>query len=152
MLTITPAEPDDSEAIARLIEEMNRFYGDSTTETLDQQTAQIYQALFGETPAARALLAWDAHSLVGIASYSFLWPAAGLTRSLYLKELYVAESHRRSGVGKSLMTALYGEATQHGCSRVEWTTDTDNEAAKRFYKELQVEPNTGKIFYRRTMS
>lgn len=152
MVTIVPAQPDDAEAIARLIEELNRFYGDTTTETLDQQTAQIHEALFSETPAARVLLAWDADTLAGIVSYSFLWPAAGLTRSLYLKELYVAESHRRSGIGSSLMTALYEEAAKHGCSRVEWTTDTDNEAAQRFYEELQVKQNTGKIFYRRAVS
>ena len=35
----------------------------------------------------------------GMASYSFLWPAAGLTRSLYLKELYVAQDWQRQGIG-----------------------------------------------------
>jgi GNAT superfamily N-acetyltransferase len=152
VVTIVPAGPDDTEAIARLMEELNSFYGDTTTEPLDQQIAQINEALFSEVPAARALLAWDGDTLAGIASYCFLWPAAGLTRSLYLKELYVAESHRRSGVGGSLMSALYDEAAKHGCSRVEWTTDSYNEAAQRFYAELGAQPDTGKIFYRRAVS
>jgi GNAT superfamily N-acetyltransferase len=61
----------------------------------------------GDSPPAHSLLAWDNGELVGFASYSFLWPAVGLTRSLYLKELYVAEAARRKGVGKLLMRRLY---------------------------------------------
>jgi hypothetical protein len=38
--------------------------------------------------------------LVGIAAYSLLWPAIGLTRSLYLKKLYVPETVRGTGIGK----------------------------------------------------
>jgi GNAT superfamily N-acetyltransferase len=41
-----------------------------------------------------------------MASYSFLWPAAGVTRSLYLKELYVAQDWQRQGIGKLLMDSL----------------------------------------------
>ena len=44
--------------------------------------------------------------LAGFASYSFLWPAVGLTASLYLKELYVAASRQRHGVGTLLMQGL----------------------------------------------
>jgi hypothetical protein len=42
------------------------------------------------------MLAWDGDDLAGFAAYSFLWPAVGLTRSLFLKELYVAEAARRT--------------------------------------------------------
>jgi GNAT superfamily N-acetyltransferase len=55
---------------------------------------------------------------VGIVSYSFLWPAEGLTRSLYLKEVCVAESARRRGVGTALMNALFELAAKHECRRV----------------------------------
>jgi len=42
------------------------------------------------------------------------------------------------GVGRLLMTALYEVAAEHGCSRVEWTTDTDNAGAMAFYARLGV--------------
>lgn len=93
-------------------------------------------------------MAWDDGQLAGFASYSFLWPAAGLTRSLYLKELYVTERARRTGVGKLLMQRLYDIAAEHGCSRVEWTTDRDNPDAQRFYAELGVPVRESKLFYR----
>src|SRR5215469_8453910 len=109
-MTIAPAQAADVEAIAELLDELDRFYGGDTSEPLEDQLAQINEALFSANPAGSALLAWDDGKLIGLASYSFLWPAAGLTRSLYLKELYVAETHRRSGIGKRLMEALHDVA------------------------------------------
>jgi GNAT superfamily N-acetyltransferase len=83
-----------------------------------------------------------------MAAYSFLWPAAGLTRSLYLKELYVGERYRRHGAGELLMRALFEMAGQRGCSRVEWTTDSGNAGAQAFYEMLRLPRRPSKIFYR----
>ncbi|MGH3699312.1 MAG: GNAT family N-acetyltransferase, partial [Pseudonocardiaceae bacterium] len=91
---------------------------------------------------------WDGEQLIGMAAYSFLWPAAGVTRSLYLKELYVTEAFRRQGIGTLLMQELYRVAADHMCSRVEWTADAGNVLADGFYTRLGVPVNRGKIFYR----
>ena len=151
MTTVAHARPEDAEALAGLLDELERFYGGEPSESLDDQVAQISDALFSQRPAASVLLAWDEDKLAGFASYSYLWPAAGSTKSLYLKELYVAQAYRRTGVGKQLMDALHELARAEQCSRVEWTTDTDNGAAQRFYEELGVPANTSKIFYRSTL-
>ena len=81
-------------------------------------------------------------------TWSLLWPAAGLTTSLYLKELYVAQAYRRSGTGRLLMEGLYRIAAERGCSRVEGTTDTSNPGAQQCYESLGVSPLPAKIFYR----
>ena len=148
MVVVTAAESQHVNAIAALFEEMDYFYGATEIKPLEQRTRQITDALFGDLPAAAALLAWDGAELAGVAAYSFLWPAAGVTRSLYLKELYVAEAHRRKGAGKLLMDALLEVAAKHECSRVEWTTDRPNTAAQQFYAELGVPVNESKLFYR----
>lgn len=149
MIVVTPAEPRQVEALATLFDEMDFFYGATEVEPRDQRTRQITDALFSDMPAASALLAWDGTQLVGVATYSFLWPAIGATRSLYLKELYVCEAHRRKGVGKLLMDALFEVAAKHDCSRVEWTADDTNAGAQRFYEErLGVPATTSKLFYR----
>lgn len=147
-ITISPAKPDDIPAMSRLLAEMDRFYGSSSADQQEVREQQIYQALFGDSPASHALLARDDEQLVGMAAYSFLWPAVGLTRSLYLKELYVAEACQRRGVGRLLMAALYEIAAEHECSRVEWTTDADNSGAMAFYAGLGVPIEKSKIFYR----
>ena len=148
MITIMPAEPVNSVAIAELAAQMDRFYGASESEGLELRIRQINEALFSVPPSAYALLAWDDGQIAGFASYSYLWPAAGLTRSLYLKELYVIETARRKGIGKLLMQHLYDIAAEDGCSRIEWTTDRDNPDAQRFYAELGIPVRESKLFYR----
>lgn len=148
MTTVAPAAPRDVVAVAALLAEMDRFYGATDVAPLDHRIRQINHALFSNTAAAHALLAWDGAQLVGFASYSFLWPAADLTRSLFLKDLYVSREHRRKGVGRSLMQRLFNVATDHECSRVEWTADNTNIDAQRFYEKLGMYRNPWKVFYR----
>lgn len=148
MTVVIPAEPSQVEAIAALAEEINRFYGATKVDPQDVRLRQITKAIFGEQPAAYALLAWNGKRLVGLASYSFLWPAAGLTRSLFLKELYVVESERRSGVGGQLMRAIFATAVKQDCSRVEWQTETANGIARAFYSDLGGQELDGRVFYR----
>lgn len=148
MITLSPARPDDIAAIAELAAEMDRFYGATELDPLEVRQEQIDAALFAEPPTAWALLAWDGGKLAGFAAYSFLWPAVGLSGSLYLKELYVSETARRAGVGQMLMHGLFELAVRNGCSRVEWTTDQDNPDAKAFYQALGVPVATSKLFYR----
>ncbi len=147
-MTVRLAGLDDAAAMAVLLEEMDRFYGAAGTEPFSERLRQINEALFSSPPAAYALLAWDSTRLAGFAGYSFLWPAVGLTRSLYLKELYVANDYRRRGVGKLLMQAIFDVAGKHGCSRVEWTTDSDNSGAQAFYANLGLPVHPSKVFYR----
>lgn len=148
MAVVRPAEPGNVKELAALLEEMDRFYGVKEFEPLDERVRQINDALFADPPAAFAVLAWEGDELVGLASYSFLWPAVGVTRSLYLKELYVAEVHRRAGVGRLLMQTMFDLAAKHGCSRVEWATDEFNTEAQRFYERLGFERFESKVSYR----
>lgn len=148
MVSVTPARPDHIEAITALLEETDVFYGVTEFAPFEQRADQVREALFGGVPAAQMLLAWDENQLVGLASYSFLWPAADVTRSLFVKELYVAKTYWRSGVGRTLMQSLFEVAMQHDCSRVEWMTDEDNPGAQQFYEALGVMRDSTKIFYR----
>jgi GNAT superfamily N-acetyltransferase len=145
---VTLAEPSHAEAIAVLAEEMDHFYGAAEVDPLEYRLQQINEAIFAAQPSAFALLAWEQDQLVGLAAYSFLWPAVGLTRSLFLKELYVAETARRAGVGNQLMRALFDIAVKHNCSRVEWQTETANDSARAFYFTLGVREFEGKVFFR----
>jgi GNAT superfamily N-acetyltransferase len=146
--TIAPAEPADVHALADLMEELDRFYGVTAFDPLDVREEQIRRGLFGPQPLAYVLLAKDGDDLVGMAAYSFLWPAAGVSTSLFLKELYVRQDRQRTGVGRLLVAALCDVAVAAGCSRVEWQTDQDNLAAQGFYKALGVAVYPGKVFYR----
>ncbi|MER6445304.1 cyclophane-containing RiPP N-acetyltransferase HaaN [Streptomyces venezuelae] len=149
-VAIRPADKHDIVAVAELIEEIERFYGSTDIQPLDERVAQVGEALFGSPPLGTALLAEDAGvGLVGLAVYTFLWPASGSSHSLFLKELYVRETVRRQGVGARLMDELRTLAdARPGCSRVEWMTDRGNAEARAFYGSLGFEEYDGKIVYR----
>lgn len=148
MVTIDRATEADVEAIAVLLGEIETYYGATAVPPAVDLVAQVRNVLFGERPMATVLLARDGDDVVGLASYSFLWPAAGADASLYLKELYVREAARRQGVAGAFMAALRSAATEAGCSRVEWTADRDNPPALAFYEAFGAQQRDGKVFYR----
>ncbi len=149
-IRVDPATPEDAEALADLMEELDIFYGAPPTQGRDARVATIRRLVFGAPPAAYVLLARDGGRLVGMAAFSYLWPAAGVTHSLFLKELYVSEAVRRRGVGRLLMERLHAIAAEQGCSRVEWMTETDNVRARAFYEAIGGPVHEGKVFYRQT--
>jgi GNAT superfamily N-acetyltransferase len=130
------------------MEDLDRFYGATNVEPSSKRVPQIASALFQEPRTAYVLLAWAGDQLVGMAAYSFLWPAVGVTLSLYLKEIYVTEAFRGNGIGVLLMQRLCQVAVERECSRVEWTTDQGNALGEDFYERLGAPQNQGKIFYR----
>ena len=144
-ITIRPAVERDVPAISRILGETEAYYGGDNVPADEQQ---IRAALFSAVPAASVLLAELDGEVLGLASVSRLWPAAGADTSMYLKELFVAEAARRHGVGQQLLDAVKEAAVEAGCSRLEWTGDTDNPTALGFYKKLGVPINDGKVFYR----
>jgi GNAT superfamily N-acetyltransferase len=145
MVQIERATTADIDTISVILGEIEAYYGG---KDVPGDQAQIRSALFGERPVATVLLARDGGEVLGLASYSLLWPAAGAEVSLFLKELYVRAPSRRRGVARELMAALRTEATAAGCSRVEWTADRDNPPALDFYKGLGFTEDAGKAIYR----
>jgi GNAT superfamily N-acetyltransferase len=147
-ITIAPATATDVPALVLLLEEMNRFYGEETIGDRTTRIGRLEATLFGPQPAAYLLLAHNDKHVHGLASYSYLWPAAGITRSLYLKELYIAEEARGHGIGRLLMHRLHTIAHETNCSRIEWTTDHDNKEAQAFYTRMGYDLRVDKVMYR----
>jgi GNAT superfamily N-acetyltransferase len=148
LITLRDAESSDVAAIAGLLVELDHYYGATDVESAESRIPAVRDAIFGQHPAARVALAWKGPQLVGFAAFSYLWPAAGVTRSLYLKELYVVEECRKEGIGRLLLQYVCRIAIDAGCSRVEWTTDAANPDAQEFYAVLGVPQNRSKLFYR----
>ncbi|GAA2149011.1 GNAT family N-acetyltransferase [Actinomadura napierensis] len=60
----------------------------------------------------------------------------------------MTRSRWRSEVGTVLMRVLYEVAAKHECSRVEWTTGTNNPGAQRLYAGLGLQQLPSKLFFR----
>jgi GNAT superfamily N-acetyltransferase len=145
---VAPARPDDVPAIVELMDELDAYYGSVPAGTPDDRRQAVADALFGPIPAAHVLVAHVDDRLVGLAAYSYLWPAVGVTRSLFLKELFVRVSNQRSGVGSDLMRAVCQQAQSANCSRVEWTTEHSNAGALAFYASLGAPILSEKAYFR----
>jgi GNAT superfamily N-acetyltransferase len=148
-IDVSPATREDLAAIVDLLYEIDRYYGDDATEPPDQRAATVQHLVLSDHPVAHILLVRvDGGPAIGLAAYSFLWPARGATHSLYLKELYVRDEHRHTGAGRALMTRLVQLAADAGCSRIEWTADENNPTAQHFYAALGAKTHDGKHHYR----
>jgi ribosomal protein S18 acetylase RimI-like enzyme len=79
-----------------------------------------------------------------------MWPRTCIssTATGRVKSSAVSTKARRTGIGKLLMQHLYDIAVKNNCSRVEWTTDSDNQEAQLFYAELGISVKESKLFYR----
>lgn len=145
-MRVEAATEADVDVLSVMLGEVEAYYGGKDTPVDPQQ---IREALFGPCPAATVLIARDDNGrALGLAAFSRLWPAAGADTSIFLKELFVRETARRGGVGAQLMDAVKAAARAAGCSRLEWTADTDNPTAVDFYAALGARQNSGKIIYR----
>lgn len=144
-MQISAATEADLDTISVMLGEIEEYYGG---ENVPGDREDIRRALFSDQPAATTLLARDGDTVLGLASYSRLWPAAGADASLYLKELYVRPAARRRGVARAFMEELKTIGAAAGCSRLEWTADADNPPALEFYAAYGAEPKGGKVFYR----
>jgi GNAT superfamily N-acetyltransferase len=147
-ITVVPAKAHDVTAVADLVAEIEEYYGGEVDSDQAARISLLNRLLFADSPVAHVLLAQADSTVVGMASYSFLWPAAGDTHSLYMKELFVRQAHRRTGAATALVRRLEEIAGAAGCSRLEWTTDRDNPDAQKFYEALGAAPQDSKIFYR----
>ena len=106
---------------------------------LDQVEAtedRLRATLFGERPAAEALLAFAGEEPAGFAIFFTNYSTFLAKPGIYLEDLFVKPPLRGSGVGKALLKRIAQIAVERGCGRVEWSVLDWNEPSIRFYESL----------------
>jgi GNAT superfamily N-acetyltransferase len=98
----------------------------------------LRSALFGDAPAARAILAFVDGRPVGYATYFFTFATMTGRRGLWLDDVYLDVDHRGKGIGQALMAYLADLAVRSDCARFEWMVLDRNEPALAFYRRLGV--------------
>jgi GNAT superfamily N-acetyltransferase len=95
---------------------------------------QLHDALFGERPAAEALIAERGGVAVG---YALFFPTFStfLARSgVWLEDLFVLPEHRGAGVGRALLATVAARVGDG--ARLEWAALDWNELALGFYRGI----------------
>ncbi|MGN5373679.1 N-acetyltransferase family protein [Sphingomonas hankookensis] len=135
---IRDARPDDVATILRFIRDLASF--EREPDAVEATEAMLADALFGDRPAAEAVIAEIDRRPVGFALFFHNFSTWTGRRGLYLEDLYVTPEARAAGVGKALLRHVAGIARDRDCPRFEWWVLDWNERAIAFYRAMGAEP------------
>ncbi|WP_267436036.1 GNAT family N-acetyltransferase [Sphingomonas sp. GM_Shp_1] len=133
-ITIRAAERADTATILRFVRELAAF--EREPDAVVATEPMLEAALFGERPAAEAVIAERDGQAVGFALFFANFSTWTGRQGLYLEDLYVTPSARGGGVGKALLVHLAGIVRDRGWGRFEWSVLDWNTPAVEFYRAM----------------
>ncbi len=138
MFRIVPAVQADVPLILQFIRDLAAYERMEERVTATEET--LRSTLFGPNASAHAVIAYDGEEPVAFAVYFFNYSTFSASRGLYLEDILVRPTHRRSGVGRRLFSYLAQKALDHGCDRLELLVLNWNKSAIQFYEKLGAKP------------
>jgi GNAT superfamily N-acetyltransferase len=145
-MIIRAIQPSDFNAWLPLWDGYNAFYGRKGATALDPKVTQnTWQRFFDVNEPVNALVAEVDGKIVGTTHFLFHHRTITIEPACYLSDLFTLPEFRGSGIGRSLIEAVYKAAKAVGAKRVYWQTNTDNKAGRALYDK--VAQHTGYIIY-----
>jgi GNAT superfamily N-acetyltransferase len=134
---IRPAEPADVTLLLALIRELAEY--ERAAHRVTGTEAELGESLFGERPAAEAVIAEVDGAPAGFALYFTTFSTWLCRPGIWLEDLFVRPQLRRGGLGRQLFSHVASIAVQRGCRRLDWSALTWNTPALDFYAQLGAE-------------
>jgi GNAT superfamily N-acetyltransferase len=134
---VRPATAQDAGLLLELFGALADY--EQLREELHASEPQIVDALFGERPAARALIAERDSGPAGYALFFPTFSSFRATRGIWLEDLFVLPEQRGAGVGRALLAAVAACVPEAG-GRLEWAALDWNELALGFYRGIGARP------------
>jgi GNAT superfamily N-acetyltransferase len=144
-ISIRKARPDDIPLVLQLIRELAEFERISHEVVADEEI--LRESLFGEKPAAEAILADCGDKPVGFAVYFNNFSTFVGRPGLYIEDLFVRPEYRSLGIGKALLRHCARIARDRNLGRVEWAV-LDWNPARRFYERFGARAMADWVIYR----
>jgi GNAT superfamily N-acetyltransferase len=133
-LLIRDARPDDVPLLLALFRELAEY--EHLEDHLQATEELLDRALFSKRPAAEALIAERGGETVGYALFYPTFSTFLAIQGVWLEDIFVRPSHRKSGAGKALLASVAARARERGAERLEWSALDWNELALGFYRGL----------------
>jgi GNAT superfamily N-acetyltransferase len=146
--TIRPATADDVPAMMALIRELAAY--ERLAHEVMATEESLADALFGQRPAAEALIAELDGRSVGYAIFFTSFSTFVGRSGIYLEDIYVQPPARGRGVGKQLLARVAQLAVERNCGRLEWAVLDWNEPSIKFYQALGARALSDWTVYRLT--
>jgi GNAT superfamily N-acetyltransferase len=130
---IRAAGPGDVALLLELFGELAEY--EHLEDELEATPERLHEALFGESPAAEALIAECASEVAGYALFFPTFSSFVASEGIWLEDLFVRPAYRSAGVGRALLAAVATRARARG-GRLEWAALDWNELALGFYRRV----------------
>ena len=145
-ITVRPVTPEDHNEWRPLWDDYNAFYERVGPTALPEDvTDATWRRFFDASEPVHCVVAEREGKLVGMCHYIFHRSTSRLARVCYLQDLFTAPDYRGHGIGRALITAVYGLAQEAGSNRVYWLTHSTNTPGRTLYDK--VARNLGFIQY-----
>jgi len=136
-LQIRPATEHDVALVLEFIREIAEF--EKLSHQVTATEALLQDSLFGPSPGAEVLLAYQDDSPAAYAVFFHTFSTFLGKRGIWLEDLFVRPAFRRQGIGKALLQHIASIAKERDCGRLEWAVLDWNTNAIEFYKGLGAE-------------
>jgi len=133
-LLVRDAHPADVPLLLELFRELAEY--ERLEHELHATEGLVHEALFGEQPAAEALIAERGSEVAGYALFFPTFSSFLAIQGIWLEDLFVRPAHRKSGAGKALLAAVAARVRERGGERLEWAALDWNELALGFYRRI----------------
>jgi len=134
---VRPAGREDVPILLKLFRELAEY--ERLEHELRATEERLSEALFGERPAAEALIAERDGEALGYALFFTTFSSFLTSTGVWLEDLFVRPAHRGEGVGRTLLAAVAARVREQGGERLEWAALDWNELALGFYRRLGAE-------------
>jgi GNAT superfamily N-acetyltransferase len=131
---VRAAGPQDVPLLLELFWELAEY--EHLEHEMHATEQRLRDALFGDRPAAEALIAEHGSETAGYALFFPTFSSFLTTRGVWLEDLFVRPQHRGAGVGRALLAAVAAHVHERGGTRLEWAALDWNELALGFYKRI----------------
>ena len=127
----------DVPGLLEMVEELAEF--EHLADQLVATEEDYRESLFGEHPAAEALVATVSGQLVGYAIFFSTFSTFVGRAGIWLEDLYVRPNFRKAGIGKKLLKAVGRIAEERNAGRYEWCVLDWNQNAIDLYTQVDGE-------------
>ena len=132
--------PGDLADIVSLIHEFAEF--ENLTAYCEVDEHRLFAAMFARNAIVEGFAAFDGDSLGG---YTLFYPGFSSFRGelgFNVEDLYVREEYRGKGIGHLLLQMVARTAHDRGLVRLDLMVNSQNPAARAFYKKLGARCNS----------
>lgn len=133
-VVIRAAAPADAALLLEMFTELAQY--EDLMDQLHATEELIGEALFGQRPAAEALIAEHDGRAAGYAVFFPTFSTFLSIQGIWLEDIYVRPDHRRAGVGGQMLAAVAARLLERGGRRLEWSALDWNERALGFYRSI----------------